>query len=185
LAPLVLLAIVAPAFAQDGKLTVRVPSKKAYVFIKGRAAPVGGDTLELSPDGHKIALYSHAYEHNTRRVRIDAGNTAPLDVSLKPVSDTVSGRPGRMPIKGGGCAPVLLNGQLPDELNNDIIWMLELLVLQESLRDQGYYTGQIDGALGPLTRAAIRQCQKSQKMPVTSRLDAQNASKSGVGREGK
>ncbi len=123
--------------------------KKAYAFIKGRAAPVGGDTLEFSPGGHEITTHSHGYEHDTRRVKIEAGKITALDVSLKPVSGTVSGPSGRIPIQGRGCTPGLVNGQLPgDELNNDIIWMQEVLVLQESLRNQGYYSGPIDGALG-------------------------------------
>ncbi len=55
--------------------------------------------------------------------------------------------------------------------------------LQESLRDKGYYSGQVDGVLGPRTRAAIRRYQKSENPPVTGRLDAQTAGKLGVGPE--
>ena len=43
--------------------------------------------------------------------------------------------------------------------------------VQEALRDKGYYTGQVDGVLGPQTRA------------VTGHLDAQTAGKLGVGPE--
>jgi len=55
--------------------------------------------------------------------------------------------------------------------------------VQETLRDKGYYTGQIDGILGPQTRDGIRQYQKSENLEVTGRLDAQTAGKLGVGPE--
>jgi peptidoglycan hydrolase-like protein with peptidoglycan-binding domain len=55
--------------------------------------------------------------------------------------------------------------------------------VQEALRDKGYYTGQIDGILGPQTRAGIRQYQKSENLTVTGHLDAETAGKLGVGPE--
>ena len=55
--------------------------------------------------------------------------------------------------------------------------------LQESLRDKGYYHGKVDGNLGPQTREAIRQYQKSENLPVTGHLDADTSGKLGVGPE--
>ena len=55
--------------------------------------------------------------------------------------------------------------------------------LQESLRDKGYYSGQVDGVLGPQTRAGIRQYQESENLPVTGNLDGETAGKLGVGQE--
>jgi peptidoglycan hydrolase-like protein with peptidoglycan-binding domain len=55
--------------------------------------------------------------------------------------------------------------------------------VQESLRDKGYYHLQVDGVLGSGTRAAIREYQKAEKLPVTGRLDDQTAGKLGVGPE--
>jgi peptidoglycan hydrolase-like protein with peptidoglycan-binding domain len=54
---------------------------------------------------------------------------------------------------------------------------------QEALRDKGYYSGQIDGIIGPQTRAGIRQYQKSEKLSVTGKLDGETAGKLGVGPE--
>ena len=59
----------------------------------------------------------------------------------------------------------------------------DITKVQESLRDKGYYTAQVDGVIGPQTRAAIRQYQQSENLPVTGRLDAQTAGKLGVGSE--
>jgi len=55
--------------------------------------------------------------------------------------------------------------------------------VQESLRDKGYYKVPVDGIMGPQTRAAIRQYQQSENLPVTGRLDGETAGKLGVGPE--
>ena len=55
--------------------------------------------------------------------------------------------------------------------------------VQETLRDKGYYTGPVDGMMGPQTRAAIRQYQQAENLPVTGRLDGDTAGKLGVGPE--
>jgi peptidoglycan hydrolase-like protein with peptidoglycan-binding domain len=53
--------------------------------------------------------------------------------------------------------------------------------VQESLRDKGYYDGQIDGIAGSRTEAGIRQYQKAEGLPVTGHVDPQTAGKMGVG----
>ena len=55
--------------------------------------------------------------------------------------------------------------------------------VQETLRDKGYYAGEIDGRMGPQTREGIRQYQKSENLPVTGHLDAETSGKLGVGPE--
>ncbi len=55
--------------------------------------------------------------------------------------------------------------------------------VQETLRDKGYYTAPVDGIMGPQTRAAIRQYQQSENLPVTGHLDGETAGKLGVGPE--
>ncbi len=55
--------------------------------------------------------------------------------------------------------------------------------VQKSLKDKGLYSGPIDGRLGPRSRAAISEYQKSENLPVTGRLDSETAGKLGVGPE--
>jgi putative peptidoglycan binding protein len=55
--------------------------------------------------------------------------------------------------------------------------------VQESLRDKGFYAGQIDGIAGSRTEAGIRQYQKAENLPVTGRVDTQTADKLGVGQQ--
>jgi peptidoglycan hydrolase-like protein with peptidoglycan-binding domain len=59
----------------------------------------------------------------------------------------------------------------------------DVKMVQENLREKGYYNGQIDGIAGPQTKAGIRQYQKAENLPVTGRLDDQTAGKLGVGPE--
>jgi Putative peptidoglycan binding domain len=43
--------------------------------------------------------------------------------------------------------------------------------VQGALQDQGYYDGEVDGVLGPLTRAAIAHYQQDQGLYITSAID--------------
>ena len=75
---------------------------------------------------------------------------------------------------GLSLAPVASAGNLNNE---------DIANVQKSLIDKGYNPGNVDGILGPRTRAGIREYQKSEKLPVTGRLDAETAGKLGVGPE--
>ena len=43
--------------------------------------------------------------------------------------------------------------------------------VQNALREQGYYRDQVDGLIGPNTRAALRAYQQDQGLPVTGAID--------------
>jgi len=43
--------------------------------------------------------------------------------------------------------------------------------VQAALQAQGYYQGEVDGVLGPLTRAAIANYQRDQGLYITSAID--------------
>jgi len=51
---------------------------------------------------------------------------------------------------------------------------------QEQLKNDGFYTGKIDGMDGPMTRSAIRQFQQSKNLAVNGRLDKQTCKALGV-----
>jgi len=71
----------------------------------------------------------------------------------------------------------------PDQEKSVVLHRQDVKKVQETLRDKGYYSAEIDGIIGPKTRAGIRQYQKSENLPVTGRLDAATAGKFGVGHE--
>jgi len=55
-----------------------------------------------------------------------------------------------------------------------------IVKVQESLQEKGYYHGSIDGIIGPITRKAIREYQKAEHLPETGQVDEQTAAKLGV-----
>jgi peptidoglycan hydrolase-like protein with peptidoglycan-binding domain len=56
----------------------------------------------------------------------------------------------------------------------------EVKSAQEALKAKGYNAGASDGAMGPRTRAALRNFQKAEGLRATGRLDADTRSKLGV-----
>lgn len=54
---------------------------------------------------------------------------------------------------------------------------------QSTLRDRGYYTGQINGQMTPATRAAIREFQREAGISMTGDLDARTARALGIANE--
>jgi N-acetylmuramoyl-L-alanine amidase len=54
--------------------------------------------------------------------------------------------------------------------------------VQQALKDKGFYSGPIDGMLGPKTRDAIRSFQQKNKLTVTAdkALDDETARALGI-----
>jgi outer membrane protein OmpA-like peptidoglycan-associated protein len=136
-AALLLLAGGISSFAQDGKLVLHVTPKQAYIFVDGRAISEASKhrSLSLSPGDHKIELVNYGYAPSTQTVTITSGKNTNLDVTLNPVTGTVSGPFGAMTIEKADRDAILLNGKTPDffvghgdEFNNDFIWKQELVV---------------------------------------------------------
>ena len=51
---------------------------------------------------------------------------------------------------------------------------------QEQLKNDGFYTGKIDGVDGPMTHSAIRKFQQSKNVAVNGRLDKKTCQRLGV-----
>ena len=126
-----------PGFAQEGKLILHVTPKQAYIFLDGHAVSEASKhhSLRLSPGDHTIELANYGYIASTQTVTITAGETSKIDVTLSPVSGTISGPYGAMTIEGASRDAVLLNGKTPayfvgngDEFNHDWWWKQELVV---------------------------------------------------------
>jgi outer membrane protein OmpA-like peptidoglycan-associated protein len=125
-----------PAFAQDGKLKIRVTPKQSHVFVDGRAMGWGSRTWSLAAGQHDVAVYNYGFKAYHGSVSIQSGATTTLDVTLEAVGADVPGPFGRIQIEGApGDSAVLLNGKTPDyhvghsdEFNHDTIWKQELLV---------------------------------------------------------
>ena len=134
---LLLLSGATRTLAQDGKLVLKVTPQQAYIFLDGRAISEASKhhSLKLSAGDHKIELANYGYTPENRTVTITAGQATNLEVSLTPVTGTVSGPFGAMTIEGADRDAVLLNGKTPeffvghgDEFNHDWGWKQELVV---------------------------------------------------------
>jgi peptidoglycan hydrolase-like protein with peptidoglycan-binding domain len=51
---------------------------------------------------------------------------------------------------------------------------------QEKLKDKGYYTGEVDGVMGPQTRSALWRYEKENNLRTDGRLDRETAQSLGV-----
>jgi hypothetical protein len=56
----------------------------------------------------------------------------------------------------------------------------DIMRVQESLHEKGYYNGSIDGIIGPMTRKALREYQKAENLPISGQLDVQTVTQLGV-----
>jgi carboxyl-terminal processing protease len=56
----------------------------------------------------------------------------------------------------------------------------EVKSAQDALKAKGYDPGASDGAMGPRTRAAVRNFQKAEGLRATGRLDPETRTKLGV-----
>ena len=54
---------------------------------------------------------------------------------------------------------------------NDMPLDQEVANIQTALQQQGYYQGEIDGLIGPQTRAALAQYQEANGLETTSAID--------------
>jgi outer membrane protein OmpA-like peptidoglycan-associated protein len=135
---LLLLVCGISAFAQNGKLSLRVTPKQAYIYVDDRTISEASKhrSLTLSAGEHKIEVVNYGYQPETRTVNITAGKTVILDVALEAVAGKVSGYFGAITIEGANRDAVLLNGKTPDyfvghgdEFNNELWSKQELVVL--------------------------------------------------------
>jgi len=63
------------------------------------------------------------------------------------------------------------NGSPPDQVIADV---------EEALQKQGYYQGEVDGLLGPPTRAALANYQRDHSLYTTSAIDSQTSQSLGM-----
>lgn len=157
LAIFVALMAASPAFAQDGKLKIKVSPKQAYVFMDGNAIKNGNQTIKLPTGKHSVGVYNYGYSPQTQDVDITAGKTTDLNVTLQANGGDVTGPFGDIELKGDRRAAVLLNGKKPayfvghvDEFDWNWLWHQRLLVKPGTYQIDVTHNGQTVWS-GPVT----------------------------------
>ena len=131
------ISLVPQSLAQggDGKVSIHATPRQAYLFVDGRAMGEANKRYSVSAGDHKIVVANYGYTPDTRNITVTSGQTTALDVSLQPITATVSGPFGAMTIENASHAAILLNGKTPeffvghgDEFNHEWDWHQELVV---------------------------------------------------------
>lgn len=90
----------------------------------------------------------------------------PLSIEVSPTATTFTQQapvaPAAVTAKSQQTAEVPLPPQSPYKPTNQQI--------QTALKNAGYYTGQIDGKVGPLTKKAIEEFQKANNLKVDGKV---------------
>jgi peptidoglycan hydrolase-like protein with peptidoglycan-binding domain len=75
-----------------------------------------------------------------------------------------------------------VNGQLDSQTTRALMGeastvapTVDIRTAQRQLKDRGYYSGPVDGVMGPATEGALRAYQRDRGLKVTGRLDAPTA----------
>jgi hypothetical protein len=143
LVTLILLVGMSPACYTGGRIEVRAVPPEAYVYIDGTPVADGtasGDNNiivdDLKPGEYTVGIYNYGYKPEERKVTVNEGKTAHIDVDLVREVGPISGPWGRIIMEGPPHAAVFLNGDAPgflvghvDEFDKDLGgWRGQLIV---------------------------------------------------------
>ena len=157
-----------PALAAGGMTTAAFGANAAEVRSQGLAAPTGSDhaslllpnTLNATADDRYAAHGSHRSHSSHRSHRSSSGGgsrSVPSSPTPQPQYDPQS--PSPAPRTTPEVAPQT-EQSLPKPTPQDLSMMV--VRVQAALMRRGYYQGDIDGLLGPMTRAALRAFQQAE-----------------------
>jgi PEGA domain len=122
--------------AKKGEVDVRVHPSQAYVWVDGKPADWGDQTLKLEPGDHTITVYNYGYELMNKQVTVESGKRQKLDARLNRSGSRVSPPWGRIQIEGvPDDALVFVNGTTPGffvghagEMNNSFFIVQRLII---------------------------------------------------------
>ena len=65
----------------DGKVSLHVTPKQAYLFVDGRAMGEASKRYSVSAGDHKVVVANYGYTPDTRNITVTSGQTTALDVT--------------------------------------------------------------------------------------------------------
>lgn len=138
-------------------------SPRATVTIPGTAIDVSTTQQLLADRGYYLGPVDGAFGPNTY---------AALRAYQRDHGLTVTGRLDGPTVRSLNREPYPAAVQTPNPVAPPTV---DVRTAQQTLRDLGYYSGPVDGVLGPVTYAALRAYQRDHGLRITGRLDSSTA----------
>lgn len=174
-----------PALAAGGMTTAALGANAAATVAEGFEAPDSPDrapvllpnTLNATAEDRYAAHRSHSSHSSHRSHRSSSGGVrqAPSTPTPQPQYQTPPESPA--PSVTPRTTP-RIERTIPKPTPQDVSTMV--IRVQAALMRRGLYKGDIDGLLGPKTRAALRAFQRTEGIPETGRMDIATLTRLGI-----
>ena len=163
-----------PALAAGGMTTAALGANAAATIGEALEAPGNSDrtpvllpnTLNSTAEDRYAQHRSHSSHRSHRSHRSSSGG-------VRPGPSTPAPEP-QIQLPPSSPAPSVS----PEATPHDVLTMV--VRVQAALMRRGLYNGDIDGLLGPKTRAALRMFQQSEGIPQTERMDIETLTRLGI-----
>ena len=136
------------------------------------------NTLNADADDRYAAHRSHSSHGSHRSHRSSGGSTQRRAVPVLPPAPQSTPSPAPSPVQPVPRTVPRTDQGTPRPTQQDFSVMI--VRVQAALMRFGYYRGDIDGLLGPATRAALKGFQRSEGLTQTGRMDLETLSRLGI-----
>ena len=174
-----------PALAAGGMTTAALGANAAVTIGEGLEAPGNPDrapvllpnTLNATAEDRYAAHRSHSSHGSHRSHRSSSGGVRQAPSTPVPQPQYQSPPSSPAPSVIPKTTP-RIERTIPKATPQDVSTMV--VRVQAALMRRGLYNGDIDGLLGPKTRAALRTFQRSEGIPQTGRMDIETLTRLGI-----
>ena len=136
------------------------------------------NTLNRGADDRYAAHRSHSSHGSHRSHRSSGGTRSQPAPSVQPRAPQTTPSPTPAPAQPAPRKSPGTGQVLPKPTQQELSLMV--VRVQAALMRLGYYDGDIDGLLGPATRAGLKNFQKSQGLRQTGRIDLETLTRLGI-----
>lgn len=174
-----------PSLAAGGMTTATLGANAAATVGEGIEAPGNPDwgsvllpnTLNATAEDRYAQHRSHSSHRSHRSHRSSSGGArqAPSAPAPPPQYQPPPSNPAPTVIPR---STPRIERTIPKPTPQDVSTMV--VRVQAALMRRGFYNGDIDGLLGPKTRAALRAFQQTEGIPQTGRMDIETLTRLGI-----
>jgi hypothetical protein len=176
LALLATTALSVPALAEDS--SSRAGLGLGVGADVGVGANVGGNSIGANVDSS--ADTSTRSETSSSDAQVDT--SADADVNADANTDTSTGRTatGDTSIGGSAESSASAASSAAMDMRGENLARNDIILIQQALRQEGFYNGTADGIWGPRTASALMQFQQRQQLGATGQVNTNTLDKLGV-----